>query len=164
TASEHATIEKSEGNRANPDENLVVVRNRLFDVFKSQNVIRRTVFAVTNSFHRMGRRAGLLIAIVRGCPVGELKPREEDDENGERKGLQLVHVESAQRLTIFQNDQDWEFKEDAGSLKSDRHEAEECHEQSDDPAHRSEQDIGDNRSSNIERDREDAEKEPQTEQ
>src|SRR5436853_272879 len=38
TASQHATVEKSEGNRANADENLVVVRNRLFDVFNFQNV------------------------------------------------------------------------------------------------------------------------------
>src|SRR5207253_1418984 len=48
TAFQHAAVEKSEGNGANPDENLVVVWNRLFDLFKFQNVIRRTVFAVTN--------------------------------------------------------------------------------------------------------------------
>src|SRR5205085_7018384 len=51
TAFQHATVVKSEGNRANPDKNLVVVRNRLFDLFKSQNVIRRTVFAIPDRFH-----------------------------------------------------------------------------------------------------------------
>src|SRR5207248_10167819 len=51
TAFQHATVEKSEGNRANADENLVVVRNWLFDLFKPQNVIRRTVFAIPDRFH-----------------------------------------------------------------------------------------------------------------
>src|SRR5207237_5938798 len=81
TTSQHAAVVKSEGNGANPDENLVVVRNRLFDLFKFQNLIGRAVFAVTNSFHGMGRRAGLLIAIIGGRPIGELEPGEENEKD-----------------------------------------------------------------------------------
>src|SRR5207302_3286096 len=37
TAFQHAAVEKPEGNRANANENLVVVRRRLFDLSKFQN-------------------------------------------------------------------------------------------------------------------------------
>src|SRR6202011_1149415 len=80
SASQHATIEKSEGNGANADENLVVVRNRLFDVLKFQNVIRRAVFAVTNCFHWIGQ-CGFAIAVVRRSPVGDEHTANEHDQD-----------------------------------------------------------------------------------
>jgi len=76
----------------------------------------------------------------------------------------LFDVECAKILPALQDDQNRELNETAASLKSNRHETEERHEQSDDPAHRSEQDIQENCPSDIERDREDADGYPQTEQ
>src|SRR5207237_3874768 len=65
TALQHATVEKSEGNRANPNENLVVVRNRLFDLLSFQNVISRTVCAILNRFHPLSAGGHDAAGVVR---------------------------------------------------------------------------------------------------
>src|SRR5207249_1326888 len=83
TAFQHATVVKSEGNGANPDQNLVVVRSQLFDLFELQNVIRRTVFAILNRFHPLSAGGNAASAIVSRSPVGELEPGEENEKDRE---------------------------------------------------------------------------------
>src|SRR5205823_9721184 len=83
TTLQHSAIVKSEGNGANPDKNLVVVRNRLFDLFKFQNLIGRTVLTITYRFHGIGRSRSVAIAVVGRSPIGDLEPREENDKGCE---------------------------------------------------------------------------------
>src|SRR5262249_27676076 len=83
TAFQHAAVVKSERNGANADENLIFVRNWLFDSFKFQNVIGRPVLAIPNGFHQLGSRRDVASAVVCGRPVGKLEPSEKDDEDGE---------------------------------------------------------------------------------
>ena len=88
TTLQHAAVEKSQRNGANSDENLIVVRRRLFDFFKFQDVVRRTVFAVADRFHAFGAARNAATAIICGGPVDELKPGEENDKDCERAPLQ----------------------------------------------------------------------------
>ena len=88
TTLQHAAVEKSQRNGANSDENLIVVRRRLFNFFKFQDVVRRTVFAVTDRFHAFGATRNAATAIICGGPVDELEPGEENDKDRERAPLQ----------------------------------------------------------------------------
>ena len=90
TTLQHAAVEKSQRNGANSDENLIVVRRRLFDFFKFQDVVRRTVFAVTDRFHAFGATRNAATAIVCGGPVDELEPSEENDKDRERAPFQYA--------------------------------------------------------------------------
>src|SRR5437764_1560046 len=83
TTLQHAAVEKSQRNGANSDENLIVVRRRLFDFFKFQDVVRRTVFAVADRFHAFGATRNAATAIICGGPVSELEPGKENEQNGE---------------------------------------------------------------------------------
>ena len=120
-ASQHPTVEKSEGDGANPDEKLVVAWNRLFHLFNSQNIVGRTVFAVADCFHGMCRRAGLLAALIRGGPIGELKPAEEDNDEYQRRPLKhALHLHNSRcdgsrdrivaRLVLCAPDQEPEYR------------------------------------------------------
>src|SRR5262249_50298393 len=64
TAFQHSTVEKSEGNGVNADENLIFVRGGFFDLLKFQNVIRRPVFAIPDCFHQFSSGRNLASAVV----------------------------------------------------------------------------------------------------
>src|SRR5262249_34441625 len=51
TAWQHPAVIKSQGNGANPDEDLVIVRSRLFDLFKFQNLIWWPIFTIPHRLH-----------------------------------------------------------------------------------------------------------------
>src|SRR5690242_19293510 len=90
TALQDAAVEKSQRNGANSDENLIVVRRRLFNFFKFQDLVRRTVFAVADRFHPFSSSWNTAPAIVGRSPVSELGPGKENEQNGERAQLQYA--------------------------------------------------------------------------
>src|SRR2546423_15102678 len=49
---------------ANLNENLIVIRNRFFDFLELQDIFRSAVLAVTDNFHGMRWKTGLLIAVI----------------------------------------------------------------------------------------------------
>src|SRR5204863_9710030 len=83
TAFQHSAVVKSEGNGTNAHEKLIFVRNRLFDLFKFENAIRRTVFAISDRFHPLRAGRNFATAVICRSPIGELEPREERQEKRE---------------------------------------------------------------------------------
>ncbi|KAG0505617.1 MAG: hypothetical protein Udaeo_10250 [Candidatus Udaeobacter sp.] len=65
-----------EGSGANSDQDLIVIRSRLFDLLQLE--IGYAVIAVNDSFHRIRRSSGMA-TVVRRSPVGD-EPCQECEE------------------------------------------------------------------------------------
>ena len=76
-------VNRIEGGSTNSDQHLIVVRNRLFDAFKFQNIIGRTVLAISDRFHQFSSGSDAAPAVVRRTPVGELEPGEQNEKDRE---------------------------------------------------------------------------------
>jgi hypothetical protein len=58
---------------------LIVVRNRLFNVFKLENV-GGTILANTNSFHRTTWNGSIAITVTSRSPVSDEEPTYQDED------------------------------------------------------------------------------------
>ncbi len=70
-------------------QNLIVIRNRLFDFFHFEN-LRPSIFAMKDRFHGIGRRTGVAVTFVSRSPIGDephQKRQHQPDQNRAREPL-----------------------------------------------------------------------------
>src|SRR5436853_1239 len=83
------------------DQDLTIVRNRLFNLFELED-IGRTEIAIDNCLHWIRGCRGP-IAVVSGCPVGNLEPDEHHYQNRNYTPFQYALYHNDDESIYFDN-------------------------------------------------------------